>query len=279
MTIAIGFRCIDGIVLAADSRYSVGIAKLDGQKIFPIESNGKYALTIAGAGGAVSIKGAVREIRKVLGKEIGPKTASVQDVQTAVENALCRYYPRYVDAAPREKRDDLGFEMLVGIWVAGTGTRLFQTFRTGCVEVDRHACIGIGSYLTQCFTDLLFPPGPPPPLQLAGPLAAFLVGKAKKYVLYCGGHTSVRELLDDGTDDMMWKQEVEDAEEYFESFFSVVGSVHTSLGSLNAPEAVDMEPYAKMLKERLIESMAVQKKYRDKREEMRRRAALRRQRP
>ena len=275
-TIAIGFRCADGIVLAADSRYSEGIAKLDGQKIFPIPSNGKYAVTVAGAGGVVSIKGAVREIRKTLRNQIGPNAASIQEIQGAVEDALFRYYPKYVDAAPKERRDDLGFETLFGIWVAGGGARLFQTHRTGSVEVDHHACIGTGAWLTHCFTDLLFPAGPPPPLQIAGPFAAFLVGKAKKYVLFCGGNTTVRELLDDGTDEMMWRQEVKASEDYFESFFGRVAPLHAFLGDLNAPEAVSMEPYAKSLKDGLIEFMANQKRYRDKRDAMRRRVALRR---
>src|SRR5438445_13742032 len=110
MTIAVGFKCVDGVVVGADSLYTEGIAKLYGQKIFSIPSNGHYALTIAGAGGVPSIKGVVREITKRLRDKIGPNSSNVSRIRSVVESSLGAYYPKHIDSAPKDKQDDLGIQ-------------------------------------------------------------------------------------------------------------------------------------------------------------------------
>jgi hypothetical protein len=49
MTIAAGYVCLDGIVLAADTEYTSGASKYEGEKLFGI-SKGDWAVIIAGAG-------------------------------------------------------------------------------------------------------------------------------------------------------------------------------------------------------------------------------------
>jgi len=227
MTIAVGFKCVDGVVLAADSLYTEGTAKLYGQKIFPIDSNGHYALTIAGAGGVPSMKGIVREIKKRLDR-IGPKPADVSRIQSVIESALCAYYPKHIDSAPTDTQGDLGVQLLVGIWTSGDGARLFETCRTSAFEIDDHRCIGLGSHLAQYLNDVFFPPGSPPSVRLAESLAAYIVKQSKRYMQYCGGRTFVRALLDDGTDERVRSEEIRDSEEYFEDFFKSLGRMRAS---------------------------------------------------
>ena len=71
MTIALGFRCQNGVVIASDSHYTQDISKTRGQKIFIIPTNGYYALTIGGAGGSNQIKWTVTEIQRSLADEVG----------------------------------------------------------------------------------------------------------------------------------------------------------------------------------------------------------------
>jgi 20S proteasome alpha/beta subunit len=146
MTIAVGFKCVDGIVLAADSLYTEGDAKLYGQKIFPIPSNGRYALTIAGAGGVPSLKGIVREIEKRLESRIGRSAKDFSRLRSIVEGALGSYYPKHIDSAPLAAQNDLGVQLLIAMWVSGSGTRLFESSRTAVFEVEEHRCVGIGSH-------------------------------------------------------------------------------------------------------------------------------------
>lgn len=269
MTIALGFRCTDGVVLAADSQYTEGIAKLNGQKIFPIASNGYYGLTIAGSGGVPSLKGIVREIKKRLKRDVGLNAASFADIQILIENSLCAYYPKHIDSAPKDKQDDLGVQLLIGIWISGAGTQLFETFRTTAFKVDHHRCIGVGSHLAEYLNDVFFPPGGRPSVRLAEPLAAYIVGRSKQYVEFCGGHTFVRALLDDGTDEMVWNQEIRESDKYFQEFFLDLGHIRGLLGDVPTPQNIDMAPFTEVLRNRLIEFRAKQQGHRQKQEEMR----------
>jgi hypothetical protein len=261
MTIAVGFRCIDGVVLAADSLYTEGVAKLYGQKSFLVPSNGRYALTIAGSGGVPSLKGIVREIKKRLKGYAGP--AGFAELQDVVESALCAFYPKHIDSAPKGRRGELQVQLLFAIWVSGYGTRLFETFRTDTFEVDDHRCIGVGSYLASYLNDVFFPPGDTPSVRSAQPLAAYIVGRAKHYVQYCGGHTFVRALLNDGTDERVWNEEISDSEEYFAEFFKTLGTLRGLLNRFVDATEIDIAPWAKILKDGLVEFKQKQKRYRD----------------
>lgn len=263
MTIAVGFRCVDGIVLAADSQYTEGITKLDGPKIFPIPSNGHYGLTIAGAGGVHSIKGIARKLEQTLKENIGANPASVSELQEAIEDALSEYYPKHIDSAPKGKRDDRDVQLLIAIWTAKGATRLFETSRTSATEASYHRCIGTGSHLVEYLKDLFFPPGEHPTVEIAKPLAAYIVAMAKKYVHYCGGWTEVRALLDDGTDDLGWKHEVRASEKYFNGFFRNLARLLGAAGGVPLSVKVDIAPYTHIMNERLREFREERLKFRD----------------
>jgi hypothetical protein len=274
MTIAVGFRCVDGVVLAADGLYTQGIAKLYGQKIFLIPSNGYYALTIAGAGGIPSLKGAVREIRKSLATAVGGRPTDLGEIQTVIETALAAYFPKHIDSAPRNQRGDMIVELLAAVWIANVGTRLLETFRATATEVEHHRSVGTGQWLTECLGDMFIPDGALPTVEMTKPLAAYIVGRATRYVQYCGGQTFVRALLNDGRDDRVWKDEIREADEYFEEFFATVGRARGLLGIMPQPGSTDMEPFATLLKQQLVEFNKKQQAHREKHAETRQRVAL-----
>jgi Proteasome subunit len=272
MTIAVGLKCGDGIVLAADSLYTEGITKLYGQKIFPIPSNGHYALTISGAGGVPSLKAITREIEKGLKKEIGHRDADFADLRLVVENALAAYYPKHIDSAPLHMQQDLGVQLLIATWVYGKGTVLFESCRASLFEIGEPRCIGVGSHLVAYLNDMFFPPGEKPSVRTAEPLAAYIVQQARRYVQYCGGRIFVRALLDDGTDERVWQDEIRDATGLFEEFFKCLGRVREMLGVAFDPQAVDMVPFAEILKDQVVQFRSKQQNYRDKQEQIRQRS-------
>jgi hypothetical protein len=263
MTIAVGFRCVDGVVLAADSQYTEGIAKLYGQKIFPIQSNGYYALTIAGSGGVPSLKGIVDHIKNSLKMQIGANRVTIKDLASVIEDVLRAYYPKYIDSVPKAKRADCVVQLLAAIWVAGRGTRLFETYRTFVTEVSEHRSLGVGSWLVEYLRDMFFPPGHRPTVEVAKPLAAYMVWAAKEYIEACGGRTFVRALLNDGTDRRVWSEEIRDAEGYFQSFFRDLVGIRRFLDSSFDPANIDMISFSNILKDQLVEFRQKQKKYLD----------------
>jgi hypothetical protein len=273
MTIAIGFKCVDGIVLAADSLYTQGIAKLYGQKIFPIPSNGYYALTIAGAGGIPTLKGAVREIKKALHKTIRTRQTTLAEVQLVIEDSLSAYFPKHIESAPRDQQGDLAIELIIAVWIAGSGTHLLETARATATEVDSRCSVGTGQWLTECLGDMFIPPGERPTVEMMKPLAAYIVGRATKYIQYCGGETFVRALLDDGTDDRAWREEIREADSYFVEFFRTVGSVREMLGASPRPEEIPMNPFADVLKTQVVEFRRKREAHRERRAQIRKRAA------
>jgi hypothetical protein len=147
VTIAVGFRCLDGVVISTDSQYTLDVAKGRGQKIFPIPTNGHYALTAGGAGASDQIKWTVAEIERSLAKEIGARRTTSEEIREVVEAVLQRSYAAHVDTAPEDERGWLEYGLVIGVWTAHERTILFKSARTIVTEVayPNHVGMGIGS--------------------------------------------------------------------------------------------------------------------------------------
>jgi 20S proteasome alpha/beta subunit len=262
MTIAVGFKCIDGVVLATDSQYSDDPAKTTGQKVFPIWSNGHYALTIAGAGFPDSIKGIARDMELVLGKTIGSREAGSAEIIRTIERVLRSFHAKHIDTAPPEERLELSVQLLIGLWTEREGTKLFGVNRTIAAEVSSHLSVGYGSYLTEYICDALIPSGWIG-VEQATALAAYIVWTAKKYVKYCGGPTGIRVLSDSGKDIRIDQNEVEAGEGYFTDLFRQIGSIVGFLSRTPYPVDVEMGPFTAILKERLLQLRQQQAQFRD----------------
>jgi 20S proteasome alpha/beta subunit len=221
MTIGVGFRCQDGVVIATDSQYSLDISKSRGQKIFPIPSNGHYAITIGGAGGSDQIKWAVAEIGRSLATEIGTRPTTTLEIQQTLEGVLKRSFAEHVDPAPSEERRWLDYGLLIAVWTAEEGARLFNSQRTVVVEVanPNYVSMGVGSYLAEYVLHAFFDRTWMLCVDEATAVSAYIVTMAKEYVEGCGGSTFVRVLDDRGHDVRLQKEEINNAVEYFENLF------------------------------------------------------------
>lgn len=271
MTIAVGFRCTNGVVLATDSQVSQDITKATGQKIFPIWSNGEYAMTLAGAGPTDQMKAIVRDVEASLKNSVGQRETSSQEIQQIVEDTLAPFYAKHIDSAPPELRAELEVGFMAGIWTRKEGTRLFSVCRTTITEVPDHQCIGAGSWLAEYLSEAICPKGRQSVNQTVA-LAAYIVWAAKKYVEFCGGYTSVRALLDNGEDVLVDNREIHDVEEYMVGLFQFFGGMVGFLGDTFPLGEIDMGPYAEMLKQQVLGCREKQAVYRDF--ERKRKAAL-----
>ncbi|MGA3324805.1 MAG: hypothetical protein ABSF45_10050 [Terriglobia bacterium] len=92
MTIAAGFRCFDGVLLATDSQHSLGQSKFPGQKIWTIQCGdfvsglkpNRSLLVIAGAGEDAFIINVVNSLKQC--KELQRNMVSYEDVEHAIKD-------------------------------------------------------------------------------------------------------------------------------------------------------------------------------------------------
>jgi 20S proteasome alpha/beta subunit len=263
MTIALGFRCQNGVVIASDSHYTQDISKTRGQKIFIIPTNGYYALTIGGAGGSNQIKWTVTEIQHSLADEVGARSSTILEIRQIIESVLRKSFVDHVDAAPLEEQRWLEFGLLIGIWTPKERSILFKSQRDIVVQVDtpNHVTIGAGSYLTEYVLGALFDRTWMLSVDEATSVAAYIVTMAKEHVDGCGGSTFVRVLDDDGHDVRIGNDEVENAVDYFTELFRWTSSLCGFLSSGLDLATLDMVPYANILRDNVIKF----RKYQDER--------------
>jgi 20S proteasome alpha/beta subunit len=264
MTIAVGFKCSNGVVIATDSQYSLDISKTRGQKIFPIPTNGYYALTIGGAGGSDHIKWAVSEIERSLAREIGASHTSSTEIREIVESVLIRSYRDHVNPAPEEDRNFLEYGLLVGIWTPEERALLFRSSRTTLARVENpnSTTIGQGSYLSAYILHALFERTWLLTVDEASSVSAYIVQMAKEFVDFCGGSTFVRVLDDKGHDVRLGEDEVENAIEHYSELFRWTSSIRSFLDHIIDPASIDMLPYANILRDHIIKFRTLQDKRR-----------------
>jgi len=223
MTIGIGFKCNDGIVIAADTQYTRGPSKSHGPKIFPLfvpDGRPDLAVVVVGAGTVGFMKRAVENIEAAL---VGCSGPTLKDVQAITEAELLDFYKTHIYPSPGPQKPD--FELILGIWTKVDGFGLLKTEKTIATPAAPHGSgycsIGLGQYVSEYALGLTYPAGGPT-VEGTKLIAAFCVKAAKDYVDYCGGKTKIWTLKRDGPGVRVYRMlpvEVADAEQYSEDLF------------------------------------------------------------
>lgn len=208
VTIGIGFKCDDGIVLAADTQHS-GALKLRGEKVIQIVCPPGIAACVAGAGRVSLIRKAVELIGKSISKS-GPSG----DILAIVEDALSTIHRKYIYpySGPEENRPSV--QLLVGVWTENDGLRLVDTEQSIPNFVDDYAVIGSGGNIAEYI--IKTSRGYIHSAVDAKYLAAYAVAMAKTYDLFCGGETRIKILSSTGKLETTRSDEIKDAETFFE---------------------------------------------------------------
>jgi 20S proteasome alpha/beta subunit len=235
MTIAAGFHCADGIVLAVDSQYGDGVSKTSGQKIFSICQTERYSVTLAGAGHVGMTKRAVSKFTSLLHEKVSEEATTIVELQSILEDALCEVHTKHIYSAPADERVVLDFWLLVAAWTPSSGSVLFRTDVTAANLIHGSDCIGVGLYLGKYLIDLLCAYSPTMYVEDVKPIAAYIIKCAKENVDGCGLHTFVRVLTSNGIDERVQKEEIIDAETYFESLFSSLRLFTRGALNVNVP--------------------------------------------
>jgi len=202
MTIAIGFRCVDGIVLCADTQITsraVGM-KYSEDKIHTIanlgETNWIVGITYSGD------VGILKSFHEKLSNTLLPKRNDIalQDVREAIQSALFEVHNNSADINTEY------IDVICGVSIGGKKpeSAMYVCRRTTVHEERDIAFAGVGdSSLSKFLLDVLPVRGRGIETGLALLLSTYIVGRAKEFVDGCGGNTQSLIIRDGGESNLL----------------------------------------------------------------------------
>ena len=202
MSICIGIKCNDGLVLATDTQYTSAV-KSQGPKLFPLflpTERPDLAVVIAGAGRNAFIKRAVESIEAALSLISDP---SLEETRACIENSLMHFHQQHIYPIPQDRAPDV--TLICGVWTRKEGYGLFTTEEGEVNYVTTsgtgYCTIGAGQAVAENALALTFQPGLS--VENAKFVAAFCVKAAKDHDVYCGGNTRIYTVKEDGSGFML----------------------------------------------------------------------------
>jgi 20S proteasome alpha/beta subunit len=205
MTIAAGFICTDGVVLASDTLYS-GVNKQYGRKLWTFSFGQDTTIAIAGAGDAVLIKRAVDEISERLSRSIVSHRMVCDTADSVLYQLLHKYSP--------QASDEFKLSLLVGVR-AESRCELYWSNGNAVLAtlIGPATCIGWGNILGLYVVETLY--AQPMPMKWAKIVAAHLIRLTKKHAADCGGDTHILALpLVGDVEFIETKSQIDDLEAY-----------------------------------------------------------------
>jgi 20S proteasome alpha/beta subunit len=190
MTIAAGFLYSGGVLLCADSQFTVGPSKIDGLKVGHFDASwGKVVCALVGNVdyAAAAFQACEREKEKIKTK---------RDPRAAIEETLSAFYERHVFGHPSYEDGDVEYSLFLGIRQNGQPAKLYRTQETVFRELKAFDCAGSGEDVARDLLRPLYRSGMSRSQAVA--LASYVVSHAKHHVQYCGGPTLIRALDNDG---------------------------------------------------------------------------------
>ena len=248
MTVAVGFTCDDGLVLAVDSEISDGVARFDGDKAWfwslPDEAeNPLLKIAVVGSGDLAFIRYAAERIRFGLRVEMNR-----DDVQSVIQGVVSDIHINHLYPYP-EAADRPVIDLLIAIR-APDGRRLLSTSLTTVSKVWNYNVVGTGStlanFLIKRFLGGRFTVGE------AAFLSAHVLFHVKRNILRCGGRTRIFVMYNDShVAGFLRDDAVQEYEQYAERFEALIRPVllNGSSDHLNAVEfANQVDSLAEQLK-------------------------------
>jgi hypothetical protein len=197
MTIAVGFRCSDGIVLCADSQMTASDGmRYDAEKLLGYSNDNDISAVFALTGAEVFSKMCIdRLAKRVL-------NSNASDVNQDLRDETLRIHQEYAPQA-LANAGEYDLDVLVGVKF-----RLQDRDVLGLFHIEGPAvsppittfdCIGIGRTVAREAISLFYKPRLP--VQQANRVAVYCLQKVKNHVEGCGGPSQIISIWDD-TDDV-----------------------------------------------------------------------------
>ena len=182
MTIALGYRCIDGFVLATDSYESDGITKKMVDKIWSYEVQDSWGIAIASAGEADLADSFNESLREVLGNSDFDHAKLMAKLKLAIASTR-RTYP------------ESQLSMLIGVYgQPAAGFHVASLYRVYDASmhlgpVTGHQSLGIGASVSKFLCEHAY--GMTVHVAEAARMAVFTIARVKEHVDGCDGPTSM----------------------------------------------------------------------------------------
>jgi 20S proteasome alpha/beta subunit len=251
MTIAVGFMCTDGIVLAADREVSTPSVKVEDRKAwiyaYPRQApDPVLRIGIVGAGDYSFIKFASEQLDAQLAAWFGQHSdIDMDEVGEAIQSVISdihhnHLYP-YGDPHLRPEID-----LLIAIWIASKGYRLVSTSLTAVTKVWNYEAVGIGRDLAHFLVRRFY--ADRIAMSSAMLWASYVLMHAKRYVPKCGGPSDVIAMFQSGTTGMVKKETVAEYERIATEFETAMHPAFLAVGNKEAPYLTLVDDLAIKLK-------------------------------
>jgi hypothetical protein len=225
MTIALGFMCTDGIVLAADRELSTPTVKIDGPKAwifaYPREAEDpQLRVCLVGAGDYAFIKFAAEQLDDLLMKWVAQHGApTIDDVKDVIQTVIMDVHHEhlYPIGQPHERP---AIDLLIGLWLKSGRMRLARTSLTAVTKVWNYEAVGIGSDLANFLVRRFY--ADRIPISSAMFWASYVLMHAKKYVPGCGGPSDVIAMFKSGTTGALKKGTIATYEQFATEFEAAI---------------------------------------------------------
>ena len=228
MTVALGFHCTDGVVLAADSEISNNVMKYQGDKawIYKYPSDAErfeLQVGIVGAGDASFIQYAAERIDASLGDEIQKRTRlTMAQVNSVIQGVVNELHHTHLYPVP-PTHDQPRVELIIGIWLGDTRNRLAKTYLTAMTKVWNYDAVGIGSALANFIIKRFY--GGRVTVSQAVFIATQVLMHVKDNVPACGGQSKVIAMFKRGDVGFIRSDTISDHEGFLKDFDGAIAPV------------------------------------------------------
>jgi len=196
VTIAAGFRCLDGVLIGADSRLESGDVKYDEDKTFVIPSkHSHFEAIVTGSGDFEAIQHCVYLLDTNFFKDCdGSLSAIAGEIRRFSDS---KAYRKLVDRLEAHLKPDL----LIGLRSHQGETDLLHLFDYKLHRVREYIAVGAGHSTGMFFSKWLY--RPELDIEAFAPIAAQIFRAAKGTHVGCEGNTTLHRLYNAGKDDAM----------------------------------------------------------------------------
>ena len=219
MTIAVGFKVMDGVLICADTQYTLGGILTHDSKLDMVGELPHLRAVFAMAGdnmdlALAAIQNSIRRLRQV-------KPASITchwDVAKIVQSVVAEEYRRHVSPHPDPNTASL-YQILLAAWTPHDrldGPGLYVTWKGSIRQCDSYECVGSGFYLGRYLIEAMFTRAME--IKDARIVGTYAIAQAKANVEGCGGRTNIIGLATDGTLLAFDPDETNDFESTFQTF-------------------------------------------------------------
>jgi hypothetical protein len=228
MTLGVGFRCKDGILIAGDMQRTKGQSAQFVTKVQEFSHYEDFSGVFIGAGSSSCVDMMFSDIENLLHDFI-----PLKKIIRAIDEVSGRVYKKHEKLPARAKKKEPRFSSLIGLWSQEEGCKLILAgFDTPAHVVNAdYKSIGSGALLADCLVKTFYSrrrfDGS---CEDAAIISAMVLKLVKEFDPSCGGGTNIIAVMNDGT--LVTPKSgraTEHVEEWFGKFLDTLKQIFSSV--------------------------------------------------